>query len=169
MKKFIAFVLPLFIVGCAGTAMVEVGVNDEATLLAGTAGDVGMRVLRIEVPEGDSYNTIWEGVKYVQIPTTSSDFISITENYIEITPDAYQHIRLTVDSVRYVNETTTVLIETSYQFNANAFTEIVIEENDEFRLVVGIASTTWLDTDSIKIREGFDAFQGATLKISYEF
>ena len=109
MKKVIAIIFPLLIVGCAGNALVEVGLNDETTVLAGTAGDLAMRVLRIEVPEGDIYSTIWEGEKFVQVPTQTSDFISITEGYVEITPDAHEHIRLTVDSIRYVNDITTML------------------------------------------------------------
>lgn len=166
MKKFVTLILPLIIIGCAGQAMVEVGLYDES-LADAPLGDVVMRVTKIELAEDNIYNTIWESANHVGVAVQSSDFVSITNNYIEITPGSYQSIRLTVDSVRYVSDLTVMLIDTSYQFIANAFSQIVIDENDDLQLAITINSSSWLDTDSMKIKEGHVAFEGAALRVYY--
>lgn len=166
MKKFVTLILPIIIIGCAGQAMVEVGLYDES-LVDAPLGDVVMRVTKIELAEDNTYNTIWESANHVEVTVQSSDFVSITEGYIEITPGSYQSIRLTVDSVCYVSDSTVMLVETSYQFVANAFTQIVIDENDDLQLAITINSSSWLDTDSMKIKEGHVAFEGAALRVYY--
>ncbi|MGB3479673.1 MAG: hypothetical protein WBB67_10985 [bacterium] len=167
MKIWVCFVLPLIIIGCAGQGAIEFGINDGA-LFDGTLGDISMTVTRIEMPEGDLYTTVWEGAKEVIVGIQVSDFVSITDRYIEVTPGSYQNIRLTVESVRYIQDSNSVLlIDTSYQFIATAFSALPVEENFDQEFVVGIMSTTWFDIDSLKIREGYEAFQGASLKINY--
>ena len=166
MKKFIALILPIIIISCAGQAMVEVGMYDES-LAEAPLGDVVMRVTKIELAEDNTYNTIWESANHVEVGVQSSDFVSITNNYVEITPGSYQSIRLTVDSVGYVSDSTVMLVETSYQFIANAFTQIVIDENDDLQLAITINSSSWLDTDLMKIKEGHVAFEGAALRVYY--
>ena len=166
MKKFVTLILPIIIIGCAGQAMVEVGLYDES-LVDAPLGDVVMRVTKIELAEDNTYNTIWESANHVEVAVQSSDFVSITNNYIEITPGSYQSIRLTVDSVCYVSDTTVMLVETSYQFIANAFSQIVIDENDDLQLAITINSSSWLDTDLMKIKEGHVAFEGAALRVYY--
>lgn len=166
MKKFVTLILPIIIIGCAGQAMVEVGLYDES-LVDAPLGDVVMRVTKIELAEDNTYNTIWESANHVEVTVQSSDFVSITEGSIEITPGSYQSIRLTVDSVCYVSDSTVMLIETSYQFIANAFTQIVIDENDDLQLAITINSSSWLDTDSMKIKEGHVAFEEAALRVYY--
>jgi uncharacterized cupin superfamily protein len=166
MKKFVTLILPIIIIGCAGQAMVEVGLYDES-LADAPLGDVVMRVTKIELAEDNTYNTIWESANQVEVAVQSSDFVSITEGYIEITPGSYQSIRLTVDSVYYVSDTTVMLVETSYQFIANAFTQIVIDENDDLQLAITINSSSWLDTDSMKIKGGHELFEGAALRVYY--
>lgn len=166
MKKFVALILPIIIIGCAGQAMVEVGMYDES-LAEAPLGDVVMRVTKIELAEDNTYNTIWESANHVEVGVQSSDFVSITNNYVEITPGSYQSIRLTVDSVGYVSDSTVMLVETSYQFIANAFSQIVIDENDDLQLAITINSSSWLDTDSMKIKEGHVAFEGAALRVYY--
>ena len=167
MKIWVCFVLPLIIIGCAGQGAIEFGINDGA-LFDGTLGDISMTVTRIEMPEGDVYTTVWEGAKEVIVGIQVSDFVSITDRYIEVTPGSYQNIRLTVESVRYIQDSNSVLlIDTSYQFIATAFSALPVEENFDQEFVVGIMSTTWFDIDSLKIREGYEAFQGASLKINY--
>ncbi|MCK4453534.1 hypothetical protein KAU59_04175 [candidate division WOR-3 bacterium] len=166
MKKFIALILPIIIISCAGQAMVEVGMYDES-LAEAPLGDVVMRVTKIELAEDNTYNTIWESANHVEVGVQSSDFVSITNNYVEITPGSYQSIRLTVDSVGYVSDSTVMLVETSYQFIANAFTQIVIDENDDLQLAITINSSSWLDTDSMKIKGGHELFEGAALRIYY--
>lgn len=166
MKKFVTLILPIIIIGCAGQAMVEVGLYDES-LVDAPLGDVVMRVTKIELAEDNTYNTIWESANHVEVTVQSSDFVSITEGSIEITPGSYQSIRLTVDSVCYVSDSTVMLVETSYQFIANAFTQIVIDENDDLQLAITINSSSWLDTDSMKIKGGHELFEGAALRIYY--
>lgn len=167
MKRWIWFILPLLIVGCAGQAAIEFGVNDGA-LFDGTLGDISMTVTRIDMSEGDGYVTVWEGAKEVAVGIQVSDFVSITDAYVEVAPGSYQNIRLTVESVRYIQDSVSVpLIDTSYQFTATAFTELVVEDNDDLEFVVGIMSATWFDVDSIKIKDGCIAFQGASLRIYY--
>lgn len=166
MKKFVTLILPIIIIGCAGQAMVEVGLYDES-LVDAPLGDVVMRVTKIELAEDNTYNTIWENANHVEVTVQSSDFVSITEGSIEITPGSYQSIRLTVDSVCYVSDSTVMLIETSYQFIANAFTQIVIDENDDLQLAITINSSSWLDTDSMKLKVGHVPFEGAALRVYY--
>jgi len=167
MKIWVCFVLPLIIIGCAGQGAIEFGINDSA-LFDGTLGDISMTVTRIEMPEGDVYTMVWEGAKEVIVGIRVSDFVSITDRYIDVTPGSYQNIRLTVESVRYIQDSNSVLlIDTSYQFIATAFSALPVEENFDQEFVVGIMSTTWFDIDSLKIREGYEAFQGASLKINY--
>jgi uncharacterized cupin superfamily protein len=166
MKKFVTLILPIIIIGCAGQAMVEVGLYDES-LVDAPLGDVVMRVTKIELAEDNTYNTIWESANHVEVTVQSSDFVSITEGSIEITPGSYQSIRLTVDSVCYVSDSTVMLVETSYQFIANAFTQIVIDENDDLQLAITINSSSWLDTDSMKIKGGHELFEEAALRIYY--
>ena len=60
-----------------------------------------------------------------------------------------------------------MLVETSYQFIANAFTQIVIDENDDLQLAITINSSSWLDTDSMKIKGGHELFEGAALRVYY--
>ncbi|NOR17789.1 hypothetical protein GQ543_08815 [candidate division WOR-3 bacterium] len=166
MKKFVTLILPIIIIGCAGQAMVEVGLYDES-LVDAPLGDVVMRVTKIELAEDNTYNTIWESANHVEVTVQSSDFVSITEGSIEITPGSYQSIRLTVDSVCYVSDSTVMLVETSYQFIANAFTQIVIDENDDLQLAITINSSSWLDTDSMKIKGGHELFEEAALRVYY--
>jgi hypothetical protein len=166
MKKWLAVVLPIVIVGCGGDAFVEVGANDGA-LLAGTLGDIGMRVTRIEIPDAGDYVTIWEGAQPVLIAIQTTDFVSITNGYVDIAPGSYANVRVTVDSVWYANDSSVVLIYTPYTFTATAFSPIVISENQELRLAVYLNSSSWFSIDSLKIREGHEAFEGAGLRISY--
>lgn len=167
MKIWVCVVLPLIIIGCAGQGAIEFGMNDDA-LFDGTLGDISMTVTRIEMPEGDGYTMVWEGAKEVIVDIQVSDFVSITDRYIEVTPGSYQNIRLTVESVRYIHNSVSVpLIDTSYQFTATAFSALPVEENFDQEFVVGIMSTTWFDIDSLKIKDRYVAFQGASLKINY--
>ena len=172
MKNFALFLL-LIIVACGGTGMVEVGMNDgpaRAAVLA-DQGDLVIRVWSIEIPLGDGYSTLWQGPQDVQVSIGAEDFQSITFRFIEIEPGSYDHFRLTVDSVRHVQDALEVMVvDTSYQFEANAFTSIVIEEDDEFQLVVGVNAARWFDATAQppQIIDGHVAFEGATLKIFYE-
>jgi len=164
MKIWVCFVLPLIIIGCAGQGAIEFGINDDARF-DGTLGDISMTVTRIEMPEGEM---VWEGAKKVIVGIQVSDFVSITDPHIEVTPGSYQNIRLTVESVRYIQNSNSVpLIDTSYQFTATASTALSVEENFDQKFVVGIMSATWFDIDSLKIKHGCVAFQGASLKIYY--
>ena len=167
MKRLVFLILPLIIIGCTGQGAIEFGAND-GSLFDGTLGDIGMTVTRIEMPEGDGYLTIWEGAREVVVALGVADFVSITDRYVEVTPGSYQNVRLTVESVRYIQDTVSVLlIDASYQFIAGAFSELVVDENDDLQFVIGIMSTTWFDSDSLKIRSGHEAFEGATLRIYY--
>ncbi len=168
MKRIIAAILPILIIGCAGEALVEVGFHD-GTLFDAQYGDITMRVTRIELPEEDAYNTIWEGAKDVAVSVQTEDYVSITDDYISIIPGSYRSLRLTVENVHYVENTIDeTLVDTSYQFVANAFSQIVIEENDEFRLAVIINSTAWFDVNTGQIRDGHEAFEDAKLRLYYE-
>lgn len=170
MKRFFALLLLFLFICCGGTGMVEIGINDgpEKATLAG-AGDIAMRVLRIDIPESGAYTVLWEGEQEVLVSVESSDFISVTNRYLDIEPGSYENVRVTVDSVRHVQDTIEVmLVDTAYQFVADAFTDIVIEEDDEFQLVVGINTPLWFDPGSQEIRPGHVAFEGATLKIYYD-
>ena len=167
MKRLVYLILPLIIIGCTGQGAIEFGLND-GLLFESTFGDIAMTVTKIEMPEGNSYITAWEGAEEVIVAIGVADFISITDRYVEVTPGSYQNIRLTVESVRYIQDSVSVLlIDGSYEFVATAFSELVVEENDNLQFVVGIMSATWFDSDSLKIRSGYEAFQGATLRINY--
>ncbi|MGB3479740.1 MAG: hypothetical protein WBB67_11335 [bacterium] len=167
MKRLVFLILPLIIIGCTGQGAIEFGANDGA-LFDGTLGDIGMTVTKIEVPDGDGYLTVWEGAKEVVVALGVADFVGITDRYVEVTPGSYQNVRLTVESVRYIQDSISVLlIDASYQFIATAFSGLVVDENDDLQFVIGIMSTTWFDSDSLKIRSGYEAFQGATLRINY--
>ncbi len=167
MKIWVCFVLPLIIIGCAGQGAIEFGINDGA-LFDGTLGDISMTVTRIEMPEGDVYTMVWEGAKEVVVALGVADFVSITDRYVEVTPGSYQNVRLTVESVRYIQDSKSVLlIDTSYRFTATAFSALPVAENFDQEFVVGIMSTTWFDIDPPKIKDGYVAFQGASLKINY--
>lgn len=164
MKKIAALLLPLLIISCGEQAMVEVGLSDELYGDA-TLGDIVMRVTRIELPEDTTYNTIWEGAKLVEVEIQGSEFASITDDYIEISPGSYRSIRLTVDSIRYAGETTVMLVESSYQFIAETFASFPIEIDDgaEICLIVIIASQNWFDVNSQQLIEGHEPFEGAFL------
>jgi len=167
MKIIFGLIIALFIIGCASMATVEVGLNDEG-IVRGTLGDIAMRVTKIELREGDEYNTIWQGSKSVQVAIGAYDFVSITDNYVEINAGAYQSIRLTIDSLSFVQETISdLLVDTTLQFVATAFNEIVIDEGDEIRLVINIMTNNWFDNDSLQIKQGHNPFEGAQLKIYY--
>jgi len=168
MKKIATVILPVFIIGCAGDALVEVGFHD-GTLFDAQYGDITMCVTRIELPEEDAYVTIWEGAKDVAVAIQTEDYVSITDNYISISPGSYLSLRLTVNDVHYVHNTIDeTLVDTSYQFVANAFSQIVIEENDEFRFAVIINSAAWFDVNTGQIRDGHEAFEDAKLRLHYE-
>lgn len=167
MKRWVGSIMLLMIIGCAGQGAIEFGLNDGA-LFDSTFGDIVMTVTKIEMPEGNGYITVWEGAEEVVVAITVADFMSITDRYVEVTPGSYQNIRLTVESVRYIQDSVSVpLIDGSYEFVATAFSELVVEENDDLQFVIGIMSATWFDADSLKIRSGYEAFQGATLRINY--
>ena len=165
MNRIFGLVIPILIIGCAGTGSVELGFNDEG-LLRGTGPELAIWVSKIEFPEEGTYTTVWEGSKRVQVPTGSREFLSITDGYIEITPGSYQTIRLTVDSLHYITDATSnPLVDTTCQFIATAFIEIVIEDGDEMQLVVDIMSSNWFDADSLTNTP----FEGARLKIYVDY
>ncbi len=169
MKKLLILIVPLIIIGCAQNAQVEFGINDEAQIM-GTSGNLAMRVLRIEVPEEDVYTVIWEGVKYVEIPIHSSDFISITDTYIDINPGTYDEVRITADSLRFVQNTSRkTLIDKTFQFTAQPFSPIVIENGDEMKLVIYVASSNWFDSGTGELKPNHKPFEGAGLKVYYEY
>jgi hypothetical protein len=167
MRKLLRLLLPLFIIGCTGQGLVEIGAND-GVLFDGTLGDMTMTITKIELTGDGAYTTIWEGMKDISVAIQVSDFVSITDGYVEISPGAYQTIRVSGEALRYIQDSTSIpLVTTSFQFTASSFSEIVIEENDELQLVVGIMSQTWFDLDSLKIKDGYEPFQGAFLRIYY--
>ncbi|MEO0189634.1 MAG: hypothetical protein ABIL18_01485, partial [candidate division WOR-3 bacterium] len=95
-------------------------------------------------------------------------FCSITRNYISIPSGSYKKMRITIDSLSYkIDNTTIVLLDSIYQFVADAFTELIIEDNEEYRIVIGIASTNWFDPVSQQIKTGHLPFEGASLKFYY--
>ncbi len=163
---FTVFIL-IVVLSCANVASVEVGLNDEG-LLRGVPGQFIIRVLKIEAKRGEEYSPIWEGNKLLTITAQKGGFNSVTDRYVDITPGSYKTFRITVDSLVYTKDiTNVVLLYTPYQFDAGAFREIVIESNDEYKLVVNITSDQWFDTDSLKIRAGCAPFAGAKLSIYY--
>ena len=168
MRKMFALLLLIIIVSCGGNGAIEVGFNDEG-LLRGTLGDITIWVSKVEFPEDNTYTTLWEGLKEVRVPVNNTDFYSVTDNYTEIVPGEYQNVRVTVDSLIYIKDASHImLVDTMFQFVAQSLSGIVIEENDEFRVVVNIISDNWFDPESLRIRPGHDPFEGARLKIYYE-
>lgn len=169
MKIYLAIIGVAAIIGCGSNASVEFGMND-VTLLDGAAGDLGMRVLSIEVPDGDTYVPVWEGAEPIVVELETSDFTSITYRYIDVETGTYSNVRVTVDSLAYIQQTSsTIVIDSAYQFVAQAFTPIVISDGDELRLVISIAAEIWFDTDSVRIIEGHYPFEGAGVTIFYEY
>lgn len=167
MKFIYCALLGILLIGCAQNATVEIGFNDGA-FLAGTFGDMIIRVLKIEMLQNKEYTAIWEGSSIVSVPINNQDFCSITNGYISIIPGTYKTLRITIDSLSYKIENSTVLlIDSVYQFTATAFSELLVEDNDEYRFVVGITSTNWFDSESLKIKPGHHPFDGASLKIYY--
>ena len=163
----LAFISLLMIIACAQNASVEIGFND-GVLLRGTYGDIIARITRIEVFQDGEFTEIWNGNNIVDIPLNSDDYCSITNGYVTITPGSYKKMRVTIDSLSYkLDNTIVALLDSVYQFTANAFTDIIIEDNDEYRLVISIASTNWFDPDSQKIKIGHQPFEGASLKVYY--
>lgn len=168
MKTLLALVAAIVVFGCTNNASVEFGMNDE-TLFDGVAGDLRMRVLKIEVPDGNTYTSVWEGAEYVQVELETSDFATITNGYEDIEPRSYTRIRLTVDSLTHVQQTAEILlIDTALAFVAQAFTPLVISGGDELKLVVSIASEIWFDDTLPGIIQGHEPFEGAALRIYYE-
>jgi hypothetical protein len=169
MRIFYALSVIFAIIGCTSNASIEFGMNDETLFDAG-AGDLRMRALKIEVPDGDTYATVWEGIEYVQIELQTSDFISITNRYIDVEPRTYPRIRLTVDSLTHVQQTvSTLLIDSAFAFTAEAFTPIVVGDGDELKLVVTIGAEVWFDEVSVQIIPGHDPFESAALRIYYDY
>jgi hypothetical protein len=168
MRIFYALLVIFAIIGCTNNASVEFGMNDE-TLFRGVAGDLGMRVLSIEVPDGDTYTTIWQGIEYVQVELQTSDYVSITSGYIDVEPRSYPRIRITVDSLVHVQQTASILlIDSAFAFVAEAFTPIVVNEGDELKLVVNIRAEVWFDENSGQIDSLHYPFEGASLHIFYD-
>lgn len=169
MRILYAVVAIIVIAGCADDAAVEFGMNDEP-LLRGTAGDLAMRVLSIEVPDGETYATVWEGAEWVQVVLQSSDFMSITKAYETLEPKSYPRMRITVDSLTHVQLTESTLIDAlPITFIAQAFTPIVISGGDELRLVIVLGASVWFDSEIPGIKEGHTAFEGAALRVYYEY
>ncbi len=163
----LTFMSLLMIIACAQNASIEIGFND-GVLLRGTYGDIIARVTRIEIFQSGEFTEIWNGNNIVNIPINSNDYCSITNGYIFITSGSYKKMRITIDSLSYkLDNTNVILLDSVYQFTANAFTDIIIEDNDEYKLVISIASTNWFDPDSQKIKIGHQPFEGASLKVYY--
>lgn len=169
MKKLSVIIILLILVRCAGEAMIDVGFNDQS-LLAGLFGDLQFTVTEVEVYDGSGYLSIWQGTRVVQVAIQSSDFVSITDNYEAIAPGDYQIMRITVDELRYIlNETPTMIIDTVMQFTASGFLEYNILDGEEYRAVISLASSDWFDVDSLKIRDGYEPFQGAHLRFEQQY
>ena len=169
MRFFYALLTVVAVISCASNASVEFGMND-AALFDGVAGDLLMRVRQIELPDAGEYMTVWEGAEYVQVELETSDFASITNGYIDIEPGTYHRARITVDSLMHVQQSeSTVVVEAAISFVAEAFTPIVISEGDELALVIVLNAEMWFDETSSTIVEGQDPFEGAALRIYYEY
>ncbi|MEO0184448.1 MAG: hypothetical protein ABIL22_02240 [candidate division WOR-3 bacterium] len=163
---YLILILSLFW-GCAQNASVEIGFND-GVILAGTFGDMIIRVSKIEAFQNAQYTTIWENGNTVSVPVNGSDFCSITGNYVSIVPGTYRKFRVTIDSLSYkIDNTVVLLLDSNYQFIPTAFSDIVIEDGDEYRLVIGISSSSWFESESLRIKPGHSPFENATLKIFY--
>ena len=169
MRKIYALSVIIAIAGCATNAGVEFGMNDE-TLLEGVAGDLAMRVLKIEAPDGTGYTTVWEGAKQIQIELQTDDFVTITDGYIDIDPMTLSYVLVTVDSLSHVQDNVvTPLVDSTIVFRADAFAPIPIIEGDEKKLVIVIGAAVWFDEDSLQIVTGHEPFEGAALRVSYEY
>jgi len=168
MKITIFFgMLVLTFIGCATNAKVEVGLIDEALFARAPLGDVYCRITKLELPGATDYETIWEGVKWVDVPVQTGVFASITDSKVDVIPDSYRRIRITVDSLSYIaaDGTTTGLITSSIQFVAEAFTDIIVSDGDELTFAVNIRSDIWLSLNPVQIISGHTAFEGANLKL----
>lgn len=166
MRYLGAVLIPILLfIGCAGEALVEFGANDDV-LFDAPLGDIVMRVLMIEIPEGEAYTTIWDYGKQVVIPVQAGEFVTITDSALSVVPGTYDHVRVTVDSVRYVSDSTMMLIDTAFVFNANAFTNLIIDENDEMRLVINIVSSSWFDANNVQLID--DPFNQAALRVYHD-
>ena len=168
MKILFTIITIIVIAGCGSNASVEFGMNDES-LKDGVAGDLRMRVLSIELPDAGDYVTVWEGIEYVQVELEEDDFVSITNGYEGIEPKTYANVRVTVDSLTHIQQTSSVLlIDTAFSFVAEAFTPIVISDDIDYRLVVVIAAEHWFDDTLVSIIPGRQPFENAALRIFYE-
>jgi len=157
----------ILMIGCAQNAAVEIGFNDGA-LLAGTFGDMIIGVSKIEAFQNAEYTIIWDVGNIVTVPVNGEDFCSVTGDYVSIMPGTYRKLRITIDSMNYrIDNSVISLIDSVYQFTATSFSDIIINGNDEYRLVVGIASSNWFDSESLKIKTGHQPFEGANLKLYY--
>jgi len=161
----IIFVSLLVIIGCASESFVEFGANDDV-LFDAPLGDITMRVLRIDVPEDGGYTTVWDRGKSIVVPLQTGGFESITDGPVSVIPGTYNHVRITVDSVCYETDSTVLLIDTVYIFDANAFTNLIIEDNGDISLVVNIVSTSWFDANTGTING--TPFDQAALRVYYE-
>jgi hypothetical protein len=169
MKKLLfPGLLVLAFVGCASNAQVEVGLIDEALVGRAPLGNLYMRVLKIELPVNGDYTSIWEGTKPVSVAIQNGTFASITDTKVDVAPDRYKTIRITVDSLCFMNGTdSTLLVGGTIQFVAEAFTEIIVSDGDELTFSINIVSQNWFDPDSQKIITNHDPFEGASLKLRY--
>lgn len=167
MKYIYYGLIGILLIGCAQNATVEIGFNDGA-LLAGTFGDMIISVSKIELLQNEEYIPIWEKSSVVRVPVNGENFCSITNSYISIAPGNYRYLRITVDSLGYIiDNSITPLIDSVCQFTASSFSEIIVEENDEYKFVIGITSANWFDSESLKIKTGHQPFEGASLKVFY--
>uniref|UniRef100_A0A7C4X8Y5 DUF4382 domain-containing protein n=1 Tax=candidate division WOR-3 bacterium TaxID=2052148 RepID=A0A7C4X8Y5_UNCW3 len=168
MAKIVALGICIMVVlNCANFASVEFGFNDEG-IYRGTLGQFGIRVLKIEAKTKENYSPLWEGTRLVFVQREGSGFASITEQSIQMDPGTYKTLRITVDSLCYVTDVNSfLLLDTEYQFTASSFSDITIDKGDELRLVIDIASPQWFDSDSMKIKTGHQAFEGAAVRRYY--
>jgi hypothetical protein len=84
-------------------------------------------------------------------------------------PRSYANIRLTVDSLTHIQQTTeTLIIDTALTFVAQAFTPIVVSGGDELRLVVSIAAEVWFNDTLPGIIPGHEPFESAALRVYYQ-
>lgn len=167
MKKNIFFgLLILALVGCATNAKIEVGMIDETLLARAPLGDLYLRVTKIELPGVEDYETIWEGSRWVDVPVQTGVFASITDSRVDVVPDSYRRIRLTVDSLGFTDGADSIsLLAASTQFVAEAFADIIVSDGDELTFAVNLRSELWFSPDSMKIKTGHAAYEGAYLKL----
>jgi uncharacterized cupin superfamily protein len=169
MKKIGILVALIIIINCADNATVEFGMNDRG-LLRGTLGDFVVYVSKIELPEDNIYTTVWDGSRAIEVSVNDDEFVTITEHYIEVTPGSYEQVRVTIDSLYYVqDQMSELLVGTTLQFTATAISDVIIEEGDELQLVINIVSDNWFDAESLMIKPGYDVFEGARLQVHHEY